>query len=71
MIESFGQKRYPPQEAAKILGVGKNKVYELIKNRMIEYQNYAGKTFITEHQINDFFAQNTVRKSAPKLYPRS
>jgi len=70
MIESFGEKRYLPKEAAKLLGVGKNKIYELLKNRLIEHQSYAGKTFITEHQINDFYVQNTVRKSTPKLYSR-
>ena len=70
MIEFNGIKMSSPMEARKHLGVGKNRIYELINKKMIDHINYAGKTFITDRQIMSFYEKNTVRQSTPKLYAK-
>jgi hypothetical protein len=62
--------RYTPMKAKDILGVGKNTMYDLINNKEIDHIEYAGKTYITDEHIKDFWERNTVRHTTPKLYPK-
>ena len=41
------------------MGIGKNKIYELINNNKIEYVNFAGKYRISEKGIQGYLEQNT------------
>ena len=71
MVELCGIKMYSPMELKKMMGFGKNKVYELLKNGMIEYVDFDGKKMITEQQIRGAIEKLTVRKTTPRLYPKS
>ncbi|MFA5350208.1 MAG: hypothetical protein WC357_02620 [Candidatus Omnitrophota bacterium] len=70
MFEACGIKMYTPMEVKKMMGLGRNKVYELLKNRMIEYVDFDGKKMITEQQIKEAIEKLTVRKSTARLYPK-
>jgi len=68
MVELCGIKMYSPMELKRMIGLGKNKIYELIRNRQIEYVNFNGKKMITEEQIKTAIERMTVRNKSPKLY---
>jgi len=70
MIELCGIKMHSVKEFKEMSKLGKNKVNELLKNRMIEYVDFNGKRMITEQQVKEAIARLTVRKEAPKLYSR-
>jgi len=59
MNDVLGVKLFSPMEATKIMGIGKNKIYELINNNKIEYVNFAGKYRISEKGIQGYLEQNT------------
>lgn len=71
MAELCGIKMYSPMEFKKMSGLGKNKVYELLKSGLIEYVDFNGKIMITEEQIKQAIVKLTVRKIAPKLYTKA
>lgn len=71
MTELCGVKMYTPMEFKKMSGLGKNKVYELLKSGLIEYVDFNGRIMITEEQIKQAIAKLTVRKMSPKLYTRT
>ncbi len=71
MVELCGIKMYSPGELKRMTGFGKNKIYELINNGLIEYVDFNGKKMVTEQQIRQAIGKLTVRKTAPKLYPKS
>lgn len=71
MIELCGIKMYSPMEIKQITGFGKNKVYELLNSGLIEYVDFKGKKMITEEQIKQAIRKLTIRKTTPKLYPKS
>jgi predicted site-specific integrase-resolvase len=70
MTDLCGIKMYSPKELKEMFGFGKNKVYELLKDGLIEYVDFKGKMMITEEQIKKAISNLTVRKIAPKLYPK-
>jgi hypothetical protein len=70
MIEICGIKMYSPKEFKEKTGFGKNKVYELLKEKAIEYVDWKGKIMITEEQIKQAISNLTIRKEAPKLYSK-
>jgi len=69
MNNIFEIKLYSPQEARKLLGIGKNMMYRLVAQGKIDYVNLAGKIRITEDAIKDFLAKNTIRSARQRLYP--
>lgn len=71
MVDVCGIKMYSPKEFMEMSGLCKNKVYELLKNRQIEYIDWNGKMMITEDQIKQAISNLTVRRAAPRLYPKN
>lgn len=69
MTDALGIKLYKPLEVKNLLGIGKNKIYELIKNGEIGYTLVAGKPRLTEQHIKSYLAKNEVKPERPKLYP--
>lgn len=70
MTEVCGIKMYKPMELREMLGVGRNKIYELLNDGAIEYVDLMGKRMITEEQIRRAISKLTVKASAPTLYPK-
>jgi len=70
MNELCGTKMYSPKEFKVMSGLGKNKVYELLRDGELEHVDFKGKMMITEEQIKRAISNLTVRKTAPKLYPK-
>jgi hypothetical protein len=70
MNDLCGIKMYSPKEFKEMSGLGKNKVYELLKDGLIEHVDWKGKMMITEQQARDAIEKCTVRRSTPKLYPK-
>jgi len=70
MIELCGIKLYTIREFKDMSRLGKNKVNELLKNRLIEHVDFNGKRMITEQQIKEAIPRLTVRREAPTLYSR-
>ncbi len=70
MIELCGIKMYTIKEFKEMTKLGKNKVNELLKNRLIEHVDFNGVRMVTDPQIKDALNRLTVRKESPKLYPR-
>lgn len=70
MTELCGIKMYTPKEFKEMSGLGRNKVYELLKGGLIEHVNWNGKIMITEDQIKKAISRLTVREIGPKLYPK-
>ena len=70
MIELCGIKMYSPKELKEMTGLGKNKIYGLLKKRLIDHVDFDGKTMITDQQIKEFIARSTVRESSPRLYSK-
>jgi len=71
MIDVLGTKTYKPQEAAKILGIGKNNIYTLINNGDIDHTFIAGHPRITEHHIKSYLAKNEIKAEKPRLYSKA
>ncbi len=71
MIELCGIKMYSPTELRQMTGFGKNKIYQLINSGLIEFVDFNGKKMVTEQQIKSAIDKLTVRKTSPKLYPKS
>ena len=70
MEDVLGIKLFTPKEAKELLGIGRNKIYELINQCKIEYINLAGKYMITDKGIKNFLVENTVSPERPALHPR-
>ena len=70
MKEACGIKLYTPAEVRIMLGVGKNKIYELLRDGQIEYIDLNGKMMITEGAIRAGLEKMTIKREAPRLYPR-
>jgi excisionase family DNA binding protein len=70
MEDILGTKLFTTKEAMELLGIGRNKIYELISQCKIEYINLAGKYRITEKGLRDFLVSNTVSPERPTLYAR-
>lgn len=70
MTELCGIKMYSPMEFKEMSGLGKNKVYELLKEGLVEYVDFKGKMMITEEQIKQAISNLTVRKTTPRLFPK-
>ena len=70
MIELCGIKMYTIKEFKVMTKLGKNKVNELFKNRLIEHVDFNGVRMVTDPQIKDALNRLTVRKESPKLYSR-
>ena len=70
MTDIFGIKIYTLKEGAKILAIGKNKIYEMINNGEIEHVAKAGRKCLTEQIIKNYIARNTVSTGRPNLYPK-
>lgn len=72
MTEAFGVQLYEPQEVAKKLGIGRNKIYELLKSGEMGYVAWGSKEKrVTADQVKDFIARRTVSKSITNLYPKA
>lgn len=70
MNEVLGVKLFSPEEARKLLGIGKNMIYEFIRRGVIEHVEYAGKFHITDVAIKQFLEKHTVRSKRPQLYTK-
>jgi len=70
MTEVLGVKLYYPQEAAKVLGIGRNKIYDLIRNKEIEYVDFGSTKRLTDQAVKNYIERNTVRPERPKLYSK-
>jgi len=70
MNDVLGIKMYSPKEAMKIMGIGKNKMYELINSNKIEYVDLGGKCRLTEKGIKEYVEDNTHCLGSPMLYPK-
>ena len=70
MNDVLGIKLFTPKEAMELLGIGRNKIYELISQCKIEYITLAGKYRITEKGIRNFLMENTVSPERPELHAR-
>lgn len=70
MNDILGTKLFSPIEAKELLGIGKNKIYELINAGEITYIEFAGKFKITEEAIRQFLERNTKRPTRPNLYTK-
>lgn len=70
MNDVLGIKLFTTKEAMDLLGIGRNKIYELISQCKIEHITLAGKYRITEKGIRDFLIKNTVSPERPELHMR-
>ena len=68
MTEIFGIKTYLPQEGAKILGIGKNMMYDLIKEGEIEIVSVGKRKKVTDVGLKNFIERRTIKPAKAKLY---
>jgi len=70
MVNACGIIMNTAEEARKKIGVGKNKIYELMNDGSLEHIDIGGRKRITDQQIRDFISRATVRRETPNLYAK-